>query len=292
MECINVSLSNPSYVSVDGVLFSRDLSTIIKVPGGISLQEFQIPESVYFIENGAFNGCRGLKGIIISNNVEYIGDDFDNCSSLEYITVASDNLNFASVDGVLFSKDLGCLIRLPIGKSLTEYNIPKTVSRIDDNAFSNCIEIKSINISNGLTDIGSFAFASCSSLECIKIPQGVMSLGTGAFWSCSSLKDIYIPNSVTYIGISAFCGCTSLEHIAIPLGVTQIAECTFSGCASLKSIEIPKNISEILSYAFHGCLSLKSISIPQSVRIIDNFAFLECNSLDNIHFRHNKIDEC
>ena len=50
-------------------------------------------------------------------------------------------------------------------KSLTNINIPDSVTSIGDFAFSGCDSLTSINIPNGVTNIGQGAFKNCGSLS-------------------------------------------------------------------------------------------------------------------------------
>ena len=161
-------------------------------------------------------------------------------------------------------------------------NIPNSVTRIGDSAFSGCTSLASIDIPNSVTDIGNFAFSGCTSLASIDIPNSVTSIGFSAFSGCTSLASIDIPNSVTSIGFSAFRGCTSLASIDIPNSVTSIGNYAFQGCTSLASIDLPNSVTSTGDYAFQGCTSLASIDLPNSVTSIGDGAFYGCTSLASI----------
>ena len=63
LEKIVVSGSNKSYCSVDGVLFSKDKSTLICYPSGKRGETYTIRMGVGYIENAAFLGCVYLKSV-------------------------------------------------------------------------------------------------------------------------------------------------------------------------------------------------------------------------------------
>ena len=75
--------------------------------------------------------------------------------------------------------------------------------------------IKSIIIPDTVTIIESEAFSRCINLENIEIPNSVTEIGQGAFYRCSKLTYIYIPNSVITISESAFRECDLLTNIII-----------------------------------------------------------------------------
>ena len=167
-------------------------------------------------------------------------------------------------------------------RSLTNINIPNSVTNIGDSAFEKCESLTSINIPNSVTNIGDSALGNCKSLTSIKIPNSVTNIGDSAFWWCISLTSIKIPNSVTNIGDNAFGHCWSLTKIKIPKNVTNIRDSTFFGCSSLTNINIPNSVTNIGDRAFSECRSLTNIKIPKSVTNIGDSAFKGCKSLTKI----------
>ena len=252
--------------------------------GCTSLASIVIPDSVTSIENEAFNGCTLLTNITIPARVTNIGNNaFGGCSNLEIIYVDKSNIKYSSRDGILFDKYKLTIIKYPQNKKdTTEYNIPKTVNKIGENAFSGCTSLTNIVIPNSVTSIESNAFDGCTSLTSIVIPDSVTSIESNAFDGCTSLTSIVIPDSVTSIGSYAFYGCTSLTNIVIPDSVTSIGSSAFSGCTSLTNMTIPDSVTSIGSYAFYGCTSLTNMTIPDSVTSIGSYAFYGCTSLTSV----------
>ena len=111
------------------------------------------------------------------------------------INVTDGNPDYCSVDGVLFNADQTILHTYPQGKSDPSYNIPTSVTKIEDVAFYSCNNLTSVNISDGVTAIGDTAFGGCSSLASVTIPASVTSIGMGAFGVCTSLADVYYGGS-------------------------------------------------------------------------------------------------
>ena len=161
--------------------------------------------------------------------------------------------------------------------------------------FSNCTNLKSIILPNGLMYIKQACFDGCKSLTNISLPDSVISIDN-AFGHCNSLVNIVIPESVTSIGYSAFSSCSGLINITIPNSVTSIGQYAFSNCSSLANITIPESITSIGNGAFYNCSSLTSVTIPESVTSIGQNAFYNCSSLINITYngtkeQWNNIDE-
>ena len=230
----------------------------------------------------AFYECTGLTSVTIPNSVTSIGVyAFVSCSGLTSFSVAGDNSNYSSKEGVLFNKQQTTLIQYPARKQ-GEYVIPNSVTSIVDYAFYGCSGLTSLTIPNSITSIVDYAFAGCSSLTSITIPNSITSIGNEAFAGCSSLSSVTIPNSVTSIGTAAFSGCSSLSSVTISNSVTSIEESVFSNCSSLTSVEIPNSVTSIGLYAFSDCSSLTSITIPNSVTNIGKGAFSGCSSLASV----------
>ncbi len=169
----------------------------------------------------------------------------------------------------------------------TEICIPDTynglpVTSIGESAFSNCDNLTSIVIPNGVTSIGNAAFFYCRSLKSIELPNGLISIGIDAFSYCRSLKSIEIPSSVTKIDISAFEYCSGLKRIVIPSSMESIGGGVFAHCTDLTSIELPNGVTTIGVSAFSHCTNLKSIVLPESVTTIGYGAFSSCVGLTNI----------
>lgn len=109
--------------------------------------------------------------------------------------------------GVKYSKDWKRLLWAPSGLIYGEYSIRKGVKVIGNSAFLGCESLTNINIPNSVTNIGDGAFSGCNSLTSINIPNSVTYIGNSAFRECESLTNINIPNSVTNIGNNAFYCC-------------------------------------------------------------------------------------
>ena len=174
-----------------------------------SLTSIEIPASVTTIGASAFNGCAGLTSITIPVSVISIGANaLSNCTSLTSITVDPNNIEFVSVDGVLYNKPGTTLIQYPIGKSDTRAAILNTVQTIAGYALWNCINIDSISVPASVQTISEYAFQGCINLSNVSFASDsqLQTIGASAFKDCEGLKSIEIPVSVTTIDNTAFIG--------------------------------------------------------------------------------------
>ena len=198
-----------------------------------SLTSVTIPNSMTSIGDYAFCVCTSLKSIDIPDSVTNIGYSvFRFCMSLTSINVDTDNQNYKSIDGNLYSKDGKTLVHYAIGKKDTAFDIPEPVTDISSYAFYGCLSLTSITIPDSMISIGDSAFSGCMSLTSIKIPNSIKSIGHSAFSECGLLTSIIIPDSVTNIADFAFSYCESLtiycEAESEPIGWSY--SWNFSNC--------------------------------------------------------------
>ena len=131
------------------------------------------------------------------------------------------------------------------------------VKEIDYTALARA-QITSVTIPGSIEFIDYGAFSDCSNLETVILEEGVKTIGESAFYNCSNLKSITIPTSVTKIDDYAFYSCTSLTEIVIPEGVVElVGGSTFYDSTNLATviIESPtiaglsESSSKLINYA-------------------------------------------
>jgi hypothetical protein len=145
---IFVDKDNPNYTSLNGVLYTKDRLTLIRVPCG-KVGAFTIPDSVSVIGNYAFLRCTSITRVIIPNSVGVIGRQaFDSCTGITTIT------------------------------------IPESVLIIGMWAFIRCSELTTVHI-KGSPSAGTFMFQQCPKLTVIyaSVDAGFnMGSGLGGWW--------------------------------------------------------------------------------------------------------------
>ncbi len=278
---ITVSVDNPNFKDIGGVLFDKSETKLVAYPGGRS-GAYAVPTSVITVGGNAFEGCVGLTEVSIPASVTSLGSysttdycPFKGCTSLNSITIDSDNPNYSDIGGVLCSKDETELIRFPAGKT-GSFVIPSSVTIVKNNAFEGCTGLTSVSIPAGVSIIRYNAFRGCTGLTEVSIPATVTSLGYGVFEGCTSLRSASISGGVTQIDYNTFKNCSSLTTVSIPDCVTSIGSYAFSGCGSLTGMLLPANLTGIGEYAFENCYSLTGMTIPDSVSEMGESVFSNC----------------
>lgn len=72
----NVHSSNPYMTTVDGILYSKDMSRLICYPPSKTASEFLIPESVTTIDDYSFGANRFIRRLIFNDNIEELPENF------------------------------------------------------------------------------------------------------------------------------------------------------------------------------------------------------------------------
>ena len=318
VEKINVSEKNNYYRSVEGVLFSKDMSQLIYYPSNKKGDTYKIPDEVKeFPEDvncGVFNYNQNLKSITINASVNLFTDyfvplsQFDYASKLEAIYVDSKNPYLTSDNGILYSKDKTILVSYPANYSQTKYVMPDNVCEMSFNAFYGAKNLKEIQLSEklGVSTYSVQYFLGCEKLESINVPEsnndfytvdGVLfrkrdfdGLDNPSLISYPQNKKdskYEVPKTVKSIERSAFEGNTNLSTVIIPDNVEEINYSAFMDCTSLSKVVLPSNLKEIAYYTFSNCSSLTDIDIPASITTVGACAFLNCSSLKNVTIPFN-----
>ena len=159
LKSINVSNNNTAYSSIDGILYNKEQTRLVKVPRAV--EKVLMPGTIETIGNYAYNDCTNLSDIVIRNGVKTIESyAFNNCSRLKNII------------------------------------IPNSVIRIEGCAFNNCGNLNNVIIGNGVTSIGNEAFSNCRNLEDITVSEenNTYSSVNGVLYDKDQTSIIIIPD--------------------------------------------------------------------------------------------------
>ncbi len=183
---ITVAALNPNYAGAAGVLFDKNLATLIAYPGGRTDSSYAIPGSVTSIGSYAFTAS-GLASVTIPTSVTNIEDHaFYACNSLTNLALPT------GLTGIGDHAFAGC-------NKLTSLTIPGSVISIGDGAFNGCFGLTGIAVDasnlNYASDTGVLFDKNLATLiRCPEgkagsyaVPSGVTNIGDGAFSMCTAL---------------------------------------------------------------------------------------------------------
>lgn len=150
-----VDEENPKYTAKNGVLYSKDMSSLVRCPLAYYTEEFRVPDGISVIRSGALDGCKNIGKVVLPESVTEIGSSaFIDCS------MSSINLpnSISSIGNMAF---WGC-------KALESITLPKKLEVIDDNLLYNCSGLKYLFIPANVKSIGSDAFYGCKNITVIE----------------------------------------------------------------------------------------------------------------------------
>jgi hypothetical protein len=153
LAAINVAAQNGFYTSFDGVLFDKDMTSLLQYPAGLA-NAYTVPPGVTNIGYESFLGAHVITVALPKSLMSLGMDAFLDCAFLSSIA------------------------------------IPAGVTDIPDNAFAGCSSLTNVSLSAGLSSIAAVAFSACA-LQNITIPGSVTNIGSDAFLNCVHLTNIF-----------------------------------------------------------------------------------------------------
>lgn len=278
---------NKEYMSIEGVLYSKDGKELIHYPEGKIERE----------------------GIVhINDKVERIANRaIRNRYAVSAFSVAEDNAAFQAIDGVLFTKDGKRLVHFPSKNAPSHYAIPTHTEEIAAEAFSEA-NIESIVIPPSIETIPQFAFLSCYALRSVALPITLQRIENGAFYDCLALENIVIPPNVHFVDEDAFYNCPKLlldmealgdkvggedrpkpsdndafdgSVYIIADGKTNIAIDYFEIDEKINRIETPDSLIAIGRHALRYA-TVGTLHVSKSVRYIDLSTLYGANEIGSI----------
>lgn len=197
---------NPYYKTIDGALFTKDGTVLIKYPSSRT-GHYDIPEGTITIASMAFQNCELSSVTIPSSMRQILPKAFAYCSKLQAVEIR---------DGI---KNLG------IGRSTL--------------LFYNCNSLKHIEIPSSVQIIAEQAFDGCN-LESVKFNEGLLQIMNNAFTSSLLTGDVVLPSTLDYIGGSNFQSAKQITVLGdkIPFGLISAVTATYEQTNKSKYIKL------------------------------------------------------
>lgn len=224
--------------SLTDVTFGSSLKTIDEMAfvACNALQSITIPNSVKNIGSRVFSNCASLATVNLGAGVESLGQDvFITCKKLKEINVDGNNSTYSSIDGVLCDKSQHTLLKCPEGRE-GSYSVPASVQKIDEEAFTRCTYLTSVEMGDNVSTIMPSAFDGCKGLTSAKLSNTLTQVSEYAFSGCESLKSIDLGSGVKTIANGAFSGCKALPYVQFPASLETIGTSAFDYCTGLTSL--------------------------------------------------------
>ncbi len=272
LKKINVDTDNPYYKTVDGVLFNKRMTELIRFPINSDIKEYTVPQGVECIGEYAFYLCTSLNSVTISDSVLTISEDaFDHCTSLRELHLGSgvkyiDGGAFCYCESLkdIYIEDLNNWFEINFnganllsgrnlylkGELVTELVIPENIKAIPEYAFYGCISIESIVFHDNIEEIGGWAFAYTYAIN-VKFGNNIKRIGNYAF-STNYIGE-YMLNSLDFYDKWEYTVRDGTKFIAD--GVFDSCSCGKFGCYfDYHYIIIPKSVTAIGKNSFENMI--------------------------------------
>ena len=319
-----------------------------------TVTEIIVPNYVTSIGYNAFSGCTNLASVVIPDSVTSIGNYAFYSGIIIYCKaqskpsgwntywhgygpaiwacdnndIASDGYIYIFADGIIYGIKSG--VATVVGaehcKNIVTANIPSfitykgnsyNITSIKEYAFSDCVNLVSIEIPNDVTNIGQDAFYWCGSLVSVVIGSNVTSIGDEAFYYCYKLVEVI--NNSPYITVEK----GSYNNGSVGAFALSVSNCDDNYISKVRmdsdgyityndgsdiillgyhgnetNLILPSNITKIYDYLFsyyNGQMpvnlhdKITSVVIPNGVTSIGRCAFYGCSSLANIEIPDSVI---
>ena len=288
-----------NFIYEEGILMPKDKSEILFIANAYlkSTNEFEIPSGIKNFNISIMDFTNITKIIIPASlssglNAEYLP------WSIESIEVKEGNSKYivSDIDKILYTQDtkeiVSCYSKEKIinlkdnklellktgnysfrqAKNVETVTLPDSLEEIGPRTFTNCNNIKEINIGENVNKIdGLFKYKNYSGIVNISKKNNSYIVKDNSLYTKTEPKTLVvvlnqinggftIDSSVKVIGNVAFYEQKLMTNVIIPNSVITINN-SFSGCIGLTSIEIPSNVESIGENCFADCSNLEKVTI-------------------------------
>lgn len=282
LTAITVSAENKMFSSKEGLLLSKDGTTLLCCPP--ALESLILPEGITTLEETAFQSCWRLNRLTLPDSMTtFTNTLYSDCNNLQAILVSEEHPAFTSVDGILYSKDGTKLLCCPGGMA-------------------------SPAIAPGTQIIAANAFRNVWS-DALLIPASVTVIEKNAFYN-GGAKAVYYTGSKSQWGeMIVFGGNDDLINADITFDHQEATftwefdektgTLTFSGTgvvdyfgltgtpwrihrSKVNLVVLEEGITGVGKNAFYNYYNLSSVEIPASLTDIAHRAFAKSYNIDMV----------
>lgn len=273
-----VAKNDPSYQSIEGVIYTKDGKGIVRVPQKRTelkikegCTEFNMQSVLYNStdsEGDEFNNCSKLKKIVIPSSVKSINKIKYKTDRADACDMHVDTIEIAPKD---FDANSLYALGSSLGKNITIESLMKLLP--DQITYKDHMYITK--------DHGLLKYDGKDAN--VEIPEEITWIAPEAFYRNETLKNVKLPSKITTIEENTFYGCSELEAVVIPDQVTMIGKSAFDECTVLKSVTFGKSLKVIKDHAF-ASVNIRNFTIPSGIQKIETGAFAGINQIGTVTF--------
>lgn len=255
-----VDPASPYFTAVNGVLYSKDKTVLIKYPLGLVAKSYDIPEGVKRIDDCAFDHATYFESFKLPSTLETLG---------KYAFWENKGLTELDFSGCKLSDiDEGAFTMCEGLKKITLSNTPV---KVGDLAWYTNKSLTEVNL-GGATYLGDLVFSRCESLEHVTIPAGVSYLGCTIFSECPKFKSVTIAADNNYF--------TAVDNVIFSKDMETIV--TYPETLPATEYTVPSSVKKIYFGCFMDCVNLVSVNAGENTEIIEGSAFSRCSGLTTL----------
>ena len=218
----------------------------------------------------ALSRCRTLDGITLTSKISK-NDIKINPKVIEYMESVTridpseiEESDISEQQTFILSKN-GKTVKGIISEAYGKIVIPDGVEKIEDNAFKDNTRITDVVCPKSLRVIGDRVFSGCINLRTIQLNEGLVSIGTGAFFH-TGLESVYLPSTLELLNFYPF---------ECKMNVLQPSDHFYSDAAGVLYSADRKSL-----VLFPRKVDKKVIKVPDRITCIKYFAFIECSAME------------
>ena len=316
LDTITVNAESPYYTVEGNVLYTKDMTTLVRAGNVLEDGDLHVPSTVTYIAAGAFSDNKTLQELWIPASVQFINGTNSCgsfCRNFRRFHIDEGNTQYASPDGALYNRTVTQLFLVP--EAIGTYRVPDSVTSIADCAIggtyygsTTTLDVTmpeklaftgdcmfqwmqgTVTFLNPKIRFGEKCFMSSQDSVIIRGYAG-STAQTYAKTNGIQFEDIEAGLAFQYTTddtgttITGYTGQGGTVEIPSILGgkpVVAIGDNAFNGNETITSVTMPDSVTTIGQRAFYDCKALKQLTLPENLTDIGAYAFSGCTALQNV----------
>ncbi len=298
LDTITVNAESPYYTVEGNVLYTKDMTTLVRAGNVLEDGDLHVPSTVTYIAAGAFSDNKTLQELWIPASVQFINGTNSCgsfCRNFRRFHIDEGNTQYASPDGALYNRTVTQLFLVP--EAIGTYRVPDSVTSIADCAiggtYYGSTTTLDVTMPEGLAFTGDCMFQWMQGTVTFLNPK--IRFGEKCFMSSqdsviirgyagSTAQTYAKTNGIQFEDIEAG---LAFQYTTDDTGATVTGYTGQGGTVEIPSMLGGKPVVAIGDTAFNGNETITSVTMPDSVTAIGQYAFGYCDALAQVVLSEN-----